>query len=66
MVHHLDGFAPGLRLPGSADASLAMMVMAATGLLQAVEEGGLALTDEQAVNALTRFVYRGLTGRDLD
>ncbi|MFJ9364787.1 TetR/AcrR family transcriptional regulator [Nocardia sp. NPDC101769] len=66
VADHLDGFAPaGLRLPGSADASLAMMFLAATGLLQAVEEGGLGLTDEQAVDALTRFVYRGLTGRDL-
>ncbi|MTE15121.1 TetR/AcrR family transcriptional regulator [Nocardia aurantiaca] len=64
---HLDGFAPaGLRLPGSADASLAMMFLTVTGLLQAVEEGGLALTDEQAVDSLTRFIYRGLTGRDID
>ncbi|WP_433672860.1 TetR/AcrR family transcriptional regulator [Nocardia sp. CA-136227] len=67
VADHLDGFGPaGPRLPGSADASLSMMFASATGLLQAVEEGGLALTDEQAVDALTRFVYRGLTGRDPD
>lgn len=67
VADHLDRFGPaGPRLPGSADASLSMMFAAATGLLQAVEEGGLTLTDEQAVDTLTRFVYRGLTGRDLD
>ncbi|WP_328601754.1 TetR/AcrR family transcriptional regulator [Nocardia terrae] len=67
VADHLDGFAPaGLRLPGPADASLAMMFLSASGLLQAVEEGGLTLTDAEAVDALTRFVYRGLTGRDID
>ncbi|MFE3193975.1 TetR/AcrR family transcriptional regulator [Nocardia sp. NPDC059240] len=67
VADHLDGFtAAGLRLPGSAEVSLAMMFLSATGLLQAVEEGGLTLTDEQAVDALTSFVYRGLTGRDVD
>ncbi|MEC3953328.1 TetR/AcrR family transcriptional regulator [Nocardia sp. CDC153] len=64
---HLDGFAPaGLRLPAPPDVSLALMFQSATGLLQAVEEGGLALTDDQAIDAITRFAYRGLTGRDLD
>ncbi|MFE3987001.1 TetR/AcrR family transcriptional regulator [Nocardia tengchongensis] len=67
LADHFDGFAPaGLRLPGPPDASLAMMFLAATGMLQAVEDGSLVLTDEQAVDALTRFVYRGLTGRDVD
>ncbi|GAB3206104.1 TetR/AcrR family transcriptional regulator [Nocardia tengchongensis] len=67
LADHFDTFAPaGLRLPGPVDASLAMMFLAATGLLQAVEDGSLELTDEQAVDALTRFVYRGLTGRDVD
>ncbi|AYF78967.1 TetR/AcrR family transcriptional regulator [Nocardia yunnanensis] len=67
VADHLDGFGPaGLRLPGPPDATLAMMFLSANGLLQAVQEGGLALTDEQAVDALTRFVYRGLTGRDYD
>ncbi|WP_040809335.1 TetR/AcrR family transcriptional regulator [Nocardia concava] len=67
VADHLDGFGPaGLRLPGPPEVSLAMMFQSATGLLQAVEEGGMQMTDEQAIDALTRFVYRGLTGRDLD
>ncbi|MEV6067950.1 TetR/AcrR family transcriptional regulator [Nocardia sp. NPDC052001] len=66
IADHLDGFpAAGLKLPGSVDASLAMMFMATTGVLQAIEEGGLELTDEQAVDSLTLFIYRGLTGRDM-
>ncbi|APA98261.1 TetR/AcrR family transcriptional regulator [Nocardia seriolae] len=67
VADHLDGFAAaGLRLPAGADASLAMVFLMVQGLLQAVEEGGLTLTDEQAVNALTAFAYRGLTGRDIE
>ncbi|WP_327145791.1 TetR/AcrR family transcriptional regulator [Nocardia sp. NBC_01327] len=63
---HLDGFpAAGLELPGSPDVSLAIMFLATSALLQAVEDGALELTDEQAVEALTRFIYRGLTGRDI-
>ncbi|WP_067691492.1 TetR/AcrR family transcriptional regulator [Nocardia jejuensis] len=67
IADHLDTFAPaGITLPGSPDVSLAMMFMVTTSLLQAVEEGTLALSDGEAVDTLTRFVYRGLTARDLD
>jgi hypothetical protein len=34
------------------------------GPLRAVEDGTVTLTDEQAIEGLTRFIYRGLTGRD--
>ncbi|WP_062997649.1 TetR/AcrR family transcriptional regulator [Nocardia mikamii] len=65
VVDHVDGFeAAGLRLPSTAEASVAMMFLLVRALLEAVEEGVLALDDEQAVAGLTRFVYRGLTGRD--
>ncbi|MFE7742764.1 TetR/AcrR family transcriptional regulator [Nocardia sp. NPDC057455] len=65
IADHVAGFADqGLRLPSSADASLAMMFMLTQSLLAAVEEGNVELTDEQAVEGLTRFIYRGLTGRD--
>ncbi|MFQ6395965.1 TetR/AcrR family transcriptional regulator [Nocardia sp. KC 131] len=65
VADHVDGFADkGLRLPSTTDASLAMMFLVMQGLLLAVEDGTVALTDEQAVEGLTRFIYRGLTGRD--
>ncbi|KAF0847386.1 TetR/AcrR family transcriptional regulator [Nocardia caishijiensis] len=54
----------GLRLPGSVDASLAMMFAAVDGTLRMVEDGSVTLTDEEAIESITRFVYRGLTGRD--
>jgi AcrR family transcriptional regulator len=56
--------AAGLRLPGSPETGLTMMFTAVDGVLQAIREGSLELTDAQAVEDLTRFVYRGLTGRD--
>ncbi|MEU6185411.1 TetR/AcrR family transcriptional regulator [Nocardia sp. NPDC047038] len=65
IADHVEGFADrGLRLPSTPDASLAMMFMLTQSLLAAVEEGSVELTDEQAVEGLTRFIYRGLTGRD--
>lgn len=65
ILDHLDGFAAaGLRLPSTPDASLAMMFLLAGGLLQAVTEGSVELSDAEAVEGLTRFIYRGLTGRD--
>ncbi|MBF6192716.1 TetR/AcrR family transcriptional regulator [Nocardia implantans] len=65
IADHVEGFADrGLRLPSTPDASLAMMFLLTQSLLAAVEEGNVELTDEQAVEGLTRFVYRGLTGRD--
>lgn len=65
VVDHVDGFgAAGLRLPSTPDVSVAMMFLLIRALLEAVEEGVVAVDDEQAVAGLTRFVYRGLTGRD--
>ncbi|ATL68479.1 TetR/AcrR family transcriptional regulator [Nocardia terpenica] len=65
LADHLDGFeAAGMTLPSTPEASLAMAFLALHGLLDAVEEGSVELSDEQAVEGLTRFVYRGLTGRD--
>ncbi len=54
----------GLRLPGTVDASLAMMFAAVDGMLRMVEDGSVTLDDEEAIESITRFVYRGLTGRD--
>ncbi|WP_336083942.1 TetR/AcrR family transcriptional regulator [Nocardia sp. SSK8] len=62
--HVADFPARGLRLPGTVDASLAMMVAAIDGMLRMVRDGSVTLTDEEAIDALTRFVYRGLTGRE--
>ncbi|MFC8532042.1 TetR/AcrR family transcriptional regulator [Nocardia sp. NPDC057227] len=65
IADHVEGFeAAGLRLPSTPDASLAMMFLLVQGLLDAVDDGMVELGDEQAVDGLTRFVYRGLTGRD--
>ncbi|WP_280269649.1 TetR/AcrR family transcriptional regulator [Nocardia wallacei] len=65
IADHLDRFpAAGMRLPSTPDASLAMMFLTLHALLEAVEQGTVELTDDQAVDGLTRFVYRGLTGRD--
>lgn len=67
IADHVDGFdAAGLRLPGRPDVSLAIGYLAASALLQAVEAGALDLTDAEAVDTLTRFTYRGLTGRDIE
>ncbi|MFD5178906.1 TetR/AcrR family transcriptional regulator [Nocardia sp. NPDC058379] len=54
----------GLRLPGTVDASLAMMFAAVDGMLRMVADGSVAIGDEEAIESITRFVYRGLTGRD--
>ncbi|MFF0527261.1 TetR/AcrR family transcriptional regulator [Nocardia amikacinitolerans] len=65
IADHLDGFAAaGLRLPSTPDASLAMMFLLTQALLGAVEDGNVELNDDEAVEGLTRFIYRGLTGRD--
>ncbi|MGW5918330.1 hypothetical protein ACWFPY_05005 [Nocardia fluminea] len=34
------------------------------GMLRMVEDGSVRLTGEEAIESITRFVYRGLTGRD--
>ncbi|MFC6012367.1 TetR/AcrR family transcriptional regulator [Nocardia lasii] len=62
--HVADFPARGLRLPGTTDASLAMMFAAVDGMLRMVEDGAVTLTDDEAIESITRFVYRGLTGRD--
>ncbi|MET9215700.1 MULTISPECIES: TetR/AcrR family transcriptional regulator [unclassified Nocardia] len=54
----------GLRLPGTVDASLAMMFAAVDGMLRMVADGSVTIGDEEAIESITRFVYRGLTGRD--
>ncbi|MFE7800791.1 TetR/AcrR family transcriptional regulator [Nocardia sp. NPDC057440] len=65
VADHVDGFADkGLQLPSTTDASLAMGFLVMQALLQAVEDGTVTLTDEQAIEGLTKFIYRGLTGRD--
>lgn len=65
IADHLDGLvAEGMRLPSTPDASLAMFFLLAQALFAAVEDGSVELSDAEAVEGLTRFVYRGLTGRD--
>ncbi|MEV5647429.1 TetR/AcrR family transcriptional regulator [Nocardia sp. NPDC052254] len=65
VVDHLDGFeAAGLQPPGTPEVSVAMMFLLVRAMVDAVEEGMLDVTDKQAIEALTRFCYRGLTGRD--
>ncbi|MFI5498570.1 TetR/AcrR family transcriptional regulator [Nocardia asteroides] len=54
----------GLRLPGTVDASLAMMFAAVDGMLRMVEDGSVTISDADAIESITRFVYRGLTGTD--
>lgn len=61
--------AAGLRLPASTELSIAMMYhlvdsFAQMWLLDPVPAGWTPPTDEEAIEALTRFVYRGFTGRD--
>ncbi len=46
------------------DASLAMMFCLVQAISAAVEDGAVRMSDDEAVESLTRFVYRGLTGRD--
>ncbi|TCJ95187.1 TetR/AcrR family transcriptional regulator [Nocardia alba] len=65
IADHVSDFPErGLRLPGTVDASLAMMFAAVDGMLRMIEDGSVVLADEEAIESITRFVYRGLTGRD--
>ncbi|WP_309234407.1 TetR/AcrR family transcriptional regulator [Nocardia sp. XZ_19_385] len=65
IADHVESFPDkGLQLPSTPDATLAMMFLLIQSLLQAVEEGTVELSDQQAIDGLTRFVYRGMTGRD--
>ncbi|MBB4686115.1 TetR/AcrR family transcriptional regulator [Amycolatopsis jiangsuensis] len=66
---HLDHIgAAGHRLPAEAHVSIAMMYQLVEGCAQLwllnPTPGWPPPTDEAAVEAMTRFVYRGLTGRD--
>ncbi|MEU0514032.1 TetR/AcrR family transcriptional regulator [Amycolatopsis sp. NPDC006125] len=54
----------GHRLPGTPLASVTMMTTAAETFARQWHDGLLDLPEEEALEALTRFVYRGLTGRD--
>lgn len=59
----------GLRLPASIPHSIVMMYelvdsFARMWLSGSTPEGWTAPSDEEAIEALTRFVYRGFTGRD--
>ncbi|WP_281180152.1 hypothetical protein [Nocardia acidivorans] len=42
------------------------MFLATSGRLQAVQEGAVEVSDAEAVDALTLFIWRGLTGRDIE
>jgi AcrR family transcriptional regulator len=54
----------GFPLPAPPAVSLQLMFGLADAFLQARQRLTLDISDEEAVEALTRFVYRGLTGRD--
>ncbi|MDF0532215.1 TetR/AcrR family transcriptional regulator [Tsukamurella sp. 8F] len=70
VADHLDGVtAAGLRLPTGVEESIALMYRLLDGYAQMwlggpAPAGASAPTDDEAVETLTRFVYRGLTGRD--
>ncbi len=67
---HLDRVtAAGMRLPADTDLSILMMYQlidnfAQMWLASPAPVGWTPPTDDEAVEALTRFIYRGLTGRD--
>ncbi|VVJ24569.1 Transcriptional regulator [Amycolatopsis camponoti] len=61
--------AAGMRLPARTELTIAMMYQlvdsfAQMWLLDPAPAGWTPPTDEEAIEALTRFVYRGFTGRD--
>ncbi|WP_328606507.1 TetR/AcrR family transcriptional regulator [Amycolatopsis sp. NBC_00345] len=70
IADHLDHVtAAGHRLPATTQVSIAMMYQLIDGyaqmwLLAPEPEGWTAPTDDEAIEALTRFIYRGFTGRD--
>jgi AcrR family transcriptional regulator len=70
LTGHLEHVtAAGMRLPARMELSIAMMFQlidsfAQMWLLDPAPAGWTPPTDEEAVEALTRFVYRGFTGRD--
>ncbi|GAB3583920.1 TetR/AcrR family transcriptional regulator [Amycolatopsis endophytica] len=54
----------GFELPGPPAASVAMMSALIDNFVQMWHDGLVDLAEEDAIDALTRFVYRGFTGRD--
>lgn len=54
----------GLRLPTTPIASVVMMSALIDNFVQMWHDGQPDLAEEDAIDALTRFVYRGFTGRD--
>jgi AcrR family transcriptional regulator len=59
----------GLRLPAPPQLTIAMMYQLIDGFAQMwlqgpMPDGWNAPTDEEAIEAMTRFVYRGFTGKD--
>ncbi|MFC4030089.1 TetR/AcrR family transcriptional regulator [Streptomyces polygonati] len=61
-VAHLT--AAGFQLPASPEASLWLLHALVDGFVQMRPPAPYELSDEEAVEILTRFVYRGLTGQD--
>lgn len=54
----------GHRLPGSPIASVTMMSAVVDNFAQMWHDGLTDLAEEDAIDALTRFIYRGFTGHD--
>ncbi|WP_326690238.1 MULTISPECIES: TetR/AcrR family transcriptional regulator [unclassified Streptomyces] len=54
----------GYELPASPEVSIRMMYALSDTFLQMWQQQSLDLSDEELIEALTRFVYRGLTGSD--
>ncbi|UQS22639.1 TetR/AcrR family transcriptional regulator [Amycolatopsis thermalba] len=54
----------GHRLPGSPLASVTLMTAVVDSFAQLWHDGVTDLTEDEAIEALTRFVYRGISGRD--
>ncbi|GAB2798612.1 TetR/AcrR family transcriptional regulator [Streptomyces daliensis] len=54
----------GYELPASPRVSIRMMYALSDTFLQMWQQQSLDLSEEEVVEIMTRFVYRGLTGRD--
>ncbi|WP_232661676.1 TetR/AcrR family transcriptional regulator [Pseudonocardia sp. TRM90224] len=72
LTGHLDQVThAGMALPGRTELCLSMMYQlldnfAATWLVAPTPDGAQPPTDDEAIETLTRFVYRGLTGHDYE
>ncbi|MDJ1134147.1 TetR/AcrR family transcriptional regulator [Streptomyces iconiensis] len=56
--------AAGFRLPASPEVTLRLMFQLCDAFLQSWQQALPDLGEEEVIEAMTRFVYRGLTGRD--